>query len=48
MHGGGEGSGAPAGNRNAQTHGLYSRELRDFRREVRELLQASAKLHRTR
>ncbi len=47
MHGGAEGSGAPAGNRNACKHGLYGHEMRELRRAARELLQASAKLHRT-
>jgi glucans biosynthesis protein len=48
MHGGAEGSGAPEGNRNAQKHGFYSREMDEFRRAARELLRASAKLHRAR
>jgi hypothetical protein len=47
MHGDAEGSGAPMGNRNAQKHGLYGRELGEFRGAVRELLRAVAKLHRT-
>jgi uncharacterized protein YjcR len=37
MHGGATGSGAPAGNRNALKHGLYSCEMLEFHRMVREL-----------
>lgn len=40
MHGGAKGSGAPKGNQNAFSYGLYTaetlRELRLFRRLVRE------------
>lgn len=38
MHGGAAGSGGQAGNRNALKHGRYTRELREFRHMVRELL----------
>jgi glucans biosynthesis protein len=36
MHGG-TNPGAPKGNRNAWKHGLYSREMRELRRLLREL-----------
>lgn len=39
MHGGARGSGAPAGNTNALTHGLYTREVRDKRRVVAQLIR---------
>ena len=39
MHGGAKGSGAPEGNQNALKHGGYTREAREFRKHVRELLQ---------
>lgn len=39
MHGGAKGSGAPVGNQNALKHGYYSREARDFRKHVCELLR---------
>lgn len=42
MHGG-KGSGAPPGNRNAQKHGAYAREMKALWLEVRRL-QALAKL----
>ena len=38
MHGG-KGSGAPAGNQNALKHGLYRREEREFRQEMRQLIR---------
>lgn len=43
MHGG-EGSGAPPGNRNALKHGFHTREERAFRQEMRQLLRASQDL----
>jgi uncharacterized protein YjcR len=44
MHGGATGSGAPAGNRNALKHGLYSCEMLEFRRMVRELAREAREL----
>jgi glucans biosynthesis protein len=44
MHGGAPGSGAQPGNRNALKHGLYSREMLEFRRMVRELLREAREL----
>ena len=45
MHGGAEGSGAPAGNQNALKHGMYTRQaiaerkaLDDMMREFKETL----------
>lgn len=43
MHGGAHGSGAPKGNRNALTSGLYTREAKEARRAVRALLRAGRK-----
>ena len=37
MHGGGAGSGAQKGNRNALKHGRYTAELVELRQYVREL-----------
>ena len=37
-----KGSGARAGNRNALKHGLYSREVLEFRHATRELLCETA------
>jgi glucans biosynthesis protein len=42
MHGGGAGSGAPAGNRNALRHGAYSGDAVARRRALRKLLSAAA------
>lgn len=39
MHGGAEGSGAPAGNQNALKHGRFTREAMAERRALRELLR---------
>lgn len=39
MHGGAPGSGAPAGNRNALKHGLYTREAIEARRSLKSLLR---------
>ena len=44
MHGGAPGSGAPRGNKNAQKHGLYTREASAQRRQVGELIRQSRKL----
>ena len=44
MHGGAEGSGARAGNRNALKHGRYSLETIEFRRRMRELLREAREL----
>lgn len=44
MHGGAEGSGARAGNRNALKHGRYNREIVEFRRRMRELLREANEL----
>jgi hypothetical protein len=39
MHGGAAGSGAPRGNENALTHGLYTAEARELDRKVQHLLR---------
>jgi hypothetical protein len=44
MHGGAPGSGAPRGNKNAQKHGLYTREAIAQRRQLRELMRQSREL----
>jgi len=44
MHGGAPGSGAPRGNKNAQKHGLYTREAIAQRRQLAELMRQSRKL----
>ena len=44
MHGGAAGSGAPRGNKNAQKHGLYTREAIAQRRQLSELVRQSRKL----
>jgi uncharacterized protein YjcR len=44
MPGGAPGSGAPRGNQNALKHGLYTREALKECRQLRALLQQSAKL----
>jgi uncharacterized protein YjcR len=44
MHGGAPGSGAPKGNQNARKHGLYTKEAREERRKLRELLRESRRL----
>ncbi len=44
MHGGANGSGAPAGNRNALKHGRYSHEAIEFRRCMRELVREAGEL----
>lgn len=44
MHGGAKGSGAPKGNQNALKHGEYTREAREFRKHVRELLRSGKEM----
>ncbi len=39
MHGGGKGSGAPKGNRNALKHGRYTKKAIQDRRELRRLIR---------
>ena len=39
MHGGARGSGAPTGNRNALKHGLHTREVREERRAIAQLMR---------
>jgi hypothetical protein len=41
MHGGAPGSGAPPGNQNALTHGLYTRQALKERQELQVLLRES-------
>ena len=44
MHGGAPGTGAPRGNKNARTHGRYTREAIEERRRLQALLRQSRKL----
>ena len=44
MHGGAEGSGAPPGNQNALKHGAYTKEARQRRAMMRDLIRESRKL----
>jgi hypothetical protein len=44
MHGGGAGSGALSGNKNALKHGLRSRDAIKERRQVQELMRRSRRL----
>lgn len=44
MHGGAEGSGAPKGNQNALKHGEHTREAREFRKHVRDLLRSGREM----
>ena len=44
MHGGAQGSGAPRENRNARTHGLFTRDAIAERRQIRALLAEARKL----
>ncbi|MFY9839548.1 MAG: HGGxSTG domain-containing protein [Xanthobacteraceae bacterium] len=44
MHGGAAGSGAPRGNKNALTHGAYTRERIEERRQIRDFLRESRAL----
>lgn len=43
MHGGGKGSGAPIGNQNALTNGLYTREAIARRRAFNQMLREISK-----
>lgn len=42
MHGGAEGSGAPAGNQNALKHGRFTREAMAERRALRALIREAS------
>ena len=44
MHGGAQGSGARAGNRNTLKHGRYSHEALEFRRRMRDLVREAGEL----
>jgi hypothetical protein len=44
LHGGAPGAGAPLGNKNAEKHGLYSREMKELRRSVKKLLKHSTQI----
>ena len=44
MHGGAPGSGAPRGNQNARTNGLYTREAKAQRQQVRDFLRQTKEL----
>ena len=44
MHGGAAGSGAPRGNKNAQKHGLHTRQAIAKRKQLGELMRQSRKL----
>jgi glucans biosynthesis protein len=46
MHGGAPGSGAPRGNQNARTYGLFTKDAIAERRQVRALLDEARKLLR--
>ncbi|HJZ66969.1 MAG TPA: HGGxSTG domain-containing protein [Blastocatellia bacterium] len=46
MHGGAAGSGAPRGNKNAVTHGFYSRKAKAERQNIRSLVRHSRDLIR--
>jgi hypothetical protein len=41
LHGGATGAGAPIGNKNAEKHGLYSREMKELRRSIKKFLKHS-------
>lgn len=43
MHGGATGSGAPRGNNNARTHGLYASVKKEERRRIQELMRQTRK-----
>ena len=43
MHGGGPGVGAPQGNQNALKSGLYTKEMRAWRRELSDLARAASR-----
>jgi len=44
MHGGAPGSGAPRGNRNARSHGLFTAEAMTERRQIQTVLAEARKL----
>ncbi len=44
MHGGAKGSGAPAGNRNALKHGLYTSQAMEERKMLSRLIRDSKRL----
>lgn len=44
MHGGAKGSGAPIGNQNALTHGMYTRESLEFNKHIRDLMRGGKEL----
>ncbi len=44
MHGGARRSGAPGGNRNAQKHGLFTRDAIQERKQIDSLLDEAHKL----
>lgn len=44
MHGGAKGSGAPLGNSNALTYGLFTKEIRDRRRAAAQLMRDAKKM----
>ena len=44
MHGGAQGSGAPPGNQNAVTHGLYTKAAIEERKQLRTLMRDARKL----
>jgi uncharacterized protein YjcR len=46
MHGGAEGSGAPKGNQNALKRGRFTKEARQNRKALRELIQEALKTAR--
>ena len=44
MHGGAAGSGAPKNNQNALKHGLFTKEMIETRKQLRDLMRQSHKL----
>ncbi|MGH9551670.1 MAG: HGGxSTG domain-containing protein [Terriglobales bacterium] len=44
MHGGAPGSGAPAGNKNALTHGAYTKVAIERRADIRKLVKEANRL----
>jgi len=47
MHGGATGSGAPKNNQNALKHGLFTKQAREERKQLYELLRASRRTLQT-
>ena len=47
MHGGAAGSGAPKNNQNAFKHGLFTKQAREERKQLYELLRASRRTLQT-